>query len=477
MGLWLASRRFAIARCGGVRPPGRNAVHAARPRVSVFVDAFQKADRPGIVGFFEQNLSAEALSQRPAAERADRIVRLRADLGQVTVRRADERPPASLVVIVEGERQRLSSSPSISRPHRPTSCSASRWTMPMPMTWPAARSMTESEALAAIEQAASEAAAADTFSGVVLVARDGRPLLHKAWGLASREFAVANRPDTKFNLGSINKLFTQVALGQLIEQGRVSLDDPLGKRLPDYPNREAASASPSGTWSRCGPASAISWPQFEATPKDRLRRNADFLPLFAAEPLLFEPGKESRYSNGGYVVLGEVVARVSGEDYHDYVRKHILQLAGMADTDSYEADAVVPNLAEGYTRDEEGERPSNAARRRNIYSRPARGSAAGGGYSTAEDLLRFASALLADRLLTPPWTDWIVARVEPAPGKPPADRMRGGIAYTGGAPGINAALELDRDPAWTVIVLANDDPPTATRMAKKVRRLIDAIQN
>jgi len=99
-------------------------------------------------------------------------------------------------------------------------------------------------------------------------------------------------------------------------------------------------------------------------------------------------------------------------------------------------DAVVPNLAEGYTRDEEGERASNAARRRNVYSRPARGSAAGGGYSTAEDLLRFASALLADRLLTPAWTDWIVARVEPAPGKPPADRTRGGIAYTGGAPGI-----------------------------------------
>jgi len=149
----------------------------------------------------------------------------------------------------------------------------------------------------------------------------------------------------------------------------------------------------------------------------------------------------------------------------------------MADTDSYEADAVVPNLAEGYARDEEGERPSNAVRRRNVYSRPARGSAAGGGYSTAQDLLRFGSALLADRLLTPPWTDWIVARVEPAPGKPPADRTRGGIADTGGAPGVNAALELDRDPAWTVIILANDDPPTASRMAKKVRRLIDAMQN
>jgi CubicO group peptidase (beta-lactamase class C family) len=210
-------------------------------RVSAFVDAFQKADRPGIVGFFEQNLSAQALSQRPAAPRADRILRLRTELGRVTVRRADERPPASLVVIVEGERQRLSKLTFDFAPAPPRHLlgikvdEADADDLAGPP-----RPMTESEALAAIEQAVSEAAAADAFSGVILVARDGRPLLHRAWGLASRELGVPNRPDTKFNLGSINKLFTQVALAQLLEQGRLSLDDPLGKHLPDYPNREAA---------------------------------------------------------------------------------------------------------------------------------------------------------------------------------------------------------------------------------------------
>jgi CubicO group peptidase (beta-lactamase class C family) len=447
-------------------------------RVGVFLDAFRKADRPGIVGFFEQNLTVQALAQRPAAERADRILRLRTELGQVTLRRADERPPASLVVIVEGERQGLSKLTFDFAPAPPQQLLGIKLDEadaddlagpPRPLSAP--------EALSAIEQAVSEAAAADAFSGVVLVARDGRRLLHRAWGLASRELSVLNRPDTKFNLGSINKLFTQVALGQLLGQGRLSLDDPLGKHLPDYPNREAAARVTirhlvemrSGIGNIFGPA-------FDATPKDRLRRNADFLPLFAAEPLLFEPGTESRYSNGSYVVLGEVIARVSGEDYHEYVRRHVFQPAGMVDTDSYDADAVVPNLAEGYTRGGENEGASNAPRRRNLYSRPARGSAAGGGYSTAPDLLRFASALLADRLLAPAWTDWIVARVEPAPGKPPADRTRAGIAYTGGAPGINAALEVDRDPARTVIVLANDDPPAATRVARKVRRLIDAVQ-
>jgi CubicO group peptidase (beta-lactamase class C family) len=221
---------------------------------------------------------------------------------------ADQRPTASLVVIVEGQRQRLSKLTFEFAPAPPHHLLAIKVddADADDLAGPP-RPMTESEALTAIEEAASEAAAADTLSGVVLVARDGRPLLHKAWGLASRELSVANRPDTKFNLGSINKLFTQVALGQLLEQGRISLDDPVGKHLPDYPNREAASRVTirhlvemrSGIGNIFGPG-------FEATPKDRLRRNADFLPLFAAEPLLFEPGKESHYSNGGYVVLGEV---------------------------------------------------------------------------------------------------------------------------------------------------------------------------
>jgi CubicO group peptidase (beta-lactamase class C family) len=216
--------------------------------------------------------------------------------------------------------------------------------------------------------------------------------------------------------------------------------------------------------------------KFEATPKDRLRKNVDFLSLFAADPLLFEPGKETRYSNGGFVVLGEVIARVSGRDYHDYVREHVYGRAGMTDTDSFDADASVPNLAEGYTRGGGGDASTRmATRRRNIYSRPARGSAAGGGYSTAEDLLRFGAALTADRLLAAPWTEWVLTRSEPAPGKPLGDRRGGGLGVAGGAPGINAAFELDRESGWTVVVLANDDPPMATQMAQKVRRLLDAV--
>ena len=117
----------------------------------------------------------------------------------------------------------------------------------------------------------------------------------------------------------------------------------------------------------------------------------------------------------------------------------------MKDTDSYEADVPVVNLAEGYTRNWDDVERTSGPRRRNIYTRPARGSAAGGGYSTAPDLLRFTEALVGDKLLSPPYTDWILTGAEPRQGQggragAPAG---GGLGIAGGAPGINAALEFD----------------------------------
>ena len=167
----------------------------------------------------------------------------------------------------------------------------------------------------------------------MLVARGDQVLVHEARGLASREYAAANRTATRFNLGSINKLFTRVAIGQLAEQGKLSLDDTIGKFLPAYPNREAAAKvtvrqlldMTSGVGDFFGK-------KFADTPKDRIRTLEDYLPFFAAEPLLFAPGSQRRYSNGGYVVLGLIVAKASGQSYFDYVRDHIYSPAGMTAT-------------------------------------------------------------------------------------------------------------------------------------------------
>jgi CubicO group peptidase (beta-lactamase class C family) len=296
----------------------------------------------------------------------------------------------------------------------------------------------------------------DSFSGAVMVARNGQPIFQRAVGLADKQRRVPNRIDTKFNLGSINKIFTRIAVTQLIEAGKLSPDDTIGKHLPDYPNKEAAAKvtikhlldMQSGIGDFFGP-------KFEATPKDRIRSTKDYLPLFADQPLKFEPGTSRSYSNGGYIVLGAIIEKVAAQSYYDYVRERIFKPAGMANTDSYETGANTPNLAEGYLRNEKGERVSN------VHTRPARGSSAGGGYSTADDLLKFTIALQGNKLLSPE----------------NSRKLSGGLGIAGGAPGINAALETDARSGYTIIVLANYSPPSAEDLAGQIRKLSAQVGN
>jgi CubicO group peptidase (beta-lactamase class C family) len=308
-------------------------------------------------------------------------------------------------------------------------------------------------------------AIANGFSGVVLVARDGKPVLERTAGLAHRGFGVANRIDTKFNLGSINKTFTRLAIAQLMQAGKLSLDDTLGRHLPDFPNQEAAAKvtiahlvdMKSGLGDFFGA-------EFDAVSKSRVRTLSDYLPFFVKKPLAFEPGTSRAYSNGGYVTLGLIIEKVTGMVYHDYVRENIFKPAGMNDTDAYPLDATTPNLAVGYTK-------SGVS---NIYSLPARGSSAGGGYSTAPDLLRYAEAVMANRLASPAHTAWYLGGERPEAGAQKASdnasrQTRGGLGIAGGSPGVNGALEVNAADRVVIVVLANQDPPMAENLARKIR--------
>lgn len=305
--------------------------------------------------------------------------------------------------------------------------------------------------------------AKDEFSGVVLLARGGLPVFEKAYGLASKEYNVPNDLETKFNLGSIDKVFTKIAIGQLVAAGKVGIDDKLEKYLPDYPNKDAAQKVTirqlvnmrSGIGDFFGP-------KFRDLPKDKLRSLADFLPLFAAEPLAFEPGSNRRYSNGGYIVLGVIIEKVMGQSYYDYIREHITKPLGMDGTEFYEADVPTPNLASGYSRGSPDEESQTGPRHNNIYTRPARGSSAGGGYSNVHDMLKFANALESGKIANPDFSP-----EHPQPGAP-FSSMRG-IGVAGGAPGINATLDTALPGDYTLIVMSNYDPPTAMKVSRQVR--------
>ncbi|HEX6904058.1 MAG TPA: serine hydrolase domain-containing protein [Thermoanaerobaculia bacterium] len=310
--------------------------------------------------------------------------------------------------------------------------------------------LSDDELVAALGKHMDELVKADKFSGVVLLARDGKPLFRQAYGMADRGLGVANNPETKFNIGSIGKLFTRVAIEQLAEQGKLALDDTLAKHLPDYPNPEvAAKITIRQLLEFKSGLGDIFTPEFRDAAKDRFRSPRDWFAVFAHHPLQFEPGTSQKYSNAGYVVLGAIVEAVSGKSYDDYVREHIFQPAGMTGTGAFDLDDPVANRAVGYTRRNPRGPASDGGRRSNLFLTAFKGSPAGGGYSTVDDMLRLDAALRSGLF----YKD---------------GRKIVGIGAAGGTAGCNALLE-QIDEHHTLIVLANYDPPVAEKLGETVR--------
>ena len=289
---------------------------------------------------------------------------------------------------------------------------------------------------------------AGQFSGVAVVAKNGMPVFQRAYGIADRERRVANNPETAFNLGSINKIFTQIAILQLRAAAKLDLDSTLATYWPDYPNKEVARKITIRQLLRhtSGIGGNIFDPPAGGKRND-IRTLRDYLPLFVNQPLAFEPGTRNAYSNAGYVVLGLLVERLSGDDYYTYVREHIFKPAGMTRTGSFAVDSLPPNTAIGYTRGDE-DAPLSTPLHPNSRDLPGRGSSAGGGYSTAQDLVKFVQALRENRI----------------PNGVPA-----GLGIAGGSGGMNAVVEGGLPGGYDLIVLANLDPPTAERVARMTR--------
>lgn len=328
------------------------------------------------------------------------------------------------------------------------------------------------EITAALNAWFEELAGQDLFSGTALVARSGKPIFEGAWGMATKRWSVPNNPETRFDLGSINKSFTKIAIGQLLEQGKLKLDGVIGDYLPDYPNAEVArKVTLRQLLDHSGGLGDIFTEEFFKSDKAQYRQPADFFWLFAEKKPEFEPGTRQSYSNAGFMVLGAIIAAVSGESYDQYVARHIFEPAGMSHAGFFAHDEPVANVAEGYTR--QGPDGEEEAWRSNVLMLPVKGNSAGSAQATALDLLHFDNALREYRLLSPAYTEWYFGGPEPQSGVAsgaPTGRAKAATGIAGGAPGVSAALEGDGD--LTVIVLSNYDPPVTEQVAQALRRAL-----
>ncbi len=305
------------------------------------------------------------------------------------------------------------------------------------------------------------------FSGTVLIAKDGNPIFQNAYGYASKRFKVSNRLDTKFNLGSCNKVFTSIAIAQLMEQGKLSLDDPIGRYLDMFSREIAEKVTIRHLLNmRSGWGDYWSNDHF-LNHITRLRSVSEYMEFIKDIPLDFEPGTNFQHCNTGYIVAGAIIETVSGINYYDYIRKNIYGPAGMTNTDSYDKDGPVENLAMGYTNMNRADREGTGYEWNNMYSLPPRGTPTGGGYSTAEDLLKFDRALRSFKLLSPAYTGYYLHRFEGAPGDSfnhPEKTYR----IAGAAPGICAFVALDFQTSYSVIVLSNYDFPTGMNIGTEI---------
>ncbi|MGE4073302.1 MAG: serine hydrolase domain-containing protein [Lysobacterales bacterium] len=316
----------------------------------------------------------------------------------------------------------------------------------------------DEDSLEAALQAQMAPMVADGFSGAVLVADADGLVFERYYGRIDPDKAASIDADTRFNLASSGKLFTTVAILQLVESGKLDLDVPVGRYLPDWPNatvREQVTARQllmhtSGLGQFWGA-------EFEAV-RGRLQTLSDYQPLLTADPD-FTPGSQWSYSNNGYMLLGLLIEAISGEDYYHYIQAHVFDPAGMSGAGYFEIDGQAPDVAVPY-------RASADGVERLTMPEP-RGGPAGGGYARPRDLLAFHRALTGGKLLKSATLDLLFAPVKlPDSAKAPPHGLGMlrfaagedvGYGHPGGAPGIGVNFRGALRGGWMILLISNRD--------------------
>ncbi|MFX0092294.1 MAG: serine hydrolase domain-containing protein [Candidatus Hodarchaeota archaeon] len=337
------------------------------------------------------------------------------------------------------------------------------------------------EGIARLDKIFDELKEKKIFSGNIGITKNDELIFKRSLGEADMRYHVPNNIDTKFDLGSMNKIFTAVAILQLYEQKKLDLLDMVAKFLPDFPNGDKMSIHHLLTHTS-GLGSFWNL-NFEERFK-RIRSIDDYMDLFIEDSLLFQPGERFEYSNAGFIVLGKIIEVITGISYDEYVQKHIYDVAGMQNTYCYEIDKNVPNLAMGYTHDSDVNDFCLDQYINNFLILPVKGSSAGGGYSTIDDLISFAKALRKGELISERSVEImqepiIVKGIEPLRSENYGYGCQTGIigkhrfyGHGGGANGVATMLMIFPDLDVIVAILTNWDPMYEIFAEKQVLNIV-----
>ncbi len=463
--LALATFGFALGAARTAQAPSADIEIPKTPageQFSAWLAAFNSGDR-GQLESFRSHFA------KPDEHKVDGIFAFRQQTGGFDLKKIEESTPTKLTGLVQERASdqfgRFTLEVEPTAPYHVLQLGIRA--VPRPADFPVAP-LSQSALIAALRTKLEADTAADKFSGAVLLAKDGKPIFTGAYGMADREKKIPNTLNTKFRIGSMNKMFTAVSILQLVQAGKISLSDPVGKYLTDYPNKDIATkVTVYQLLTHTGGTGDFFGPQFDAH-RLELKTLQDYIKLYGERAPEFEPGSRWEYSNYGFLMLGVIVERVSGKSYYDYVSENIYTPAGMTSTGSFPEDQNVPDRSIGYTKlDSESLRP-------NTDTLPYRGTSAGGGYCTVEDFLRFATALTSHKLLNAQKSDLLTTGKVETPG---AEKYAFGFSdfnpgtparhfgHGGGAPGMNGQLQIFPQTGYVVVVLANLDPPAATRIS------------
>jgi len=443
-------------------------------------DLVNKGDAAAVEAYAKENFAPEFLGAFPLAEHTAMFKEVRAVNGDLEVAAARSydppRPSTQAVLILRGKLSEAWRAIVVDVEEAPPHRIAALQFAPArpPSDLPKAEKLTDAEIAKELEGYVDRLAAQELFSGTVLVAKDGKPFVTKAVGLANRDFDAPVTLDTKFNLGSMNKMMTGVACMQLVEAGKLSLEDPVSKYLGDdwLPKVDKTKVKVKHLLTHTSGLGSYFTEEWDRSSRALYRSIDDWKPICRNDTLAFEPGTSWQYSNTGMLIAGAVVEKASGVNYYDYVRTHITGPAGMTNSDFYETDRVNKNLAVGYEREAgpggsgKGSGSENdsekAVYRNNLYAHVVRGGPAGGGYSTVEDLLKFDQALRGGKLLKKEslaelWRAYPELGSEEYGLGWGIDQRAGSrvVGHTGGFDGISAAFNMYLDTGYTVVTLSN----------------------